>query len=79
MEKELEDLRQGEDCNLYGLDGSEESLPDLVDRASSLIDRSLSQSICDRENGESEKLKKLSKISQMVNTVFAVAVAKILR
>ena len=48
--KELEDLQQGDDCNLYGLSGSEESLPDLVDRASSLIDRSLSQNICDREN-----------------------------
>jgi DnaK suppressor protein len=50
LEKELEDLQQGDDCNLYGLSGSEESLPDLVDRASSLIDRSLSQNICDREN-----------------------------
>ena len=48
--KELEDLQQGDDCNLHGLSGAEESLPDLVDRASSFIDRSLTQSFCDREN-----------------------------
>ena len=57
LEKELEDLQQGDDCNLYGLSGSEESLPDLVDRASSLIDRSLSQNICDRENLKIRKIK----------------------
>ena len=55
--KELEDLQQGEDCNLNGLSGSEESLPDLVDRASSFIDRSLSQNICDRENLRIRKIK----------------------
>ena len=54
--KELEDLQQGENCNLNGLIDSEESLPDLVDRASSFIDRSLSQSICDRENLKIEKI-----------------------
>ena len=48
--KELEDFQQGDDCNLHGLSGVEESLPDLIDRASSFIDRSLTQSICDREN-----------------------------
>ena len=48
--RELEDLQQGENCNLNGLSGSDESLPDLVDRASSFIDRSLSQSMCDRQN-----------------------------
>ncbi len=48
--EELEYLQQGENCNLNGLSGSEESLPDLVDRASSFIDRSLSQSMCDRQN-----------------------------
>jgi len=48
--RELEDLQQGENCNLNALEGSDESLPDLVDRASSLIDRSLSQSMCDRQN-----------------------------
>lgn len=48
--KELEGLQRGEDCNLYGLGGSEESPPDLVDRASSFIDRSLSQRFCDRQN-----------------------------
>ena len=48
--RELEDLQQGDDCNLHGLSGAQESLPDLVDRASSFIDRSLTQSFCDREN-----------------------------
>jgi DnaK suppressor protein len=47
---ELEDLQQGENCNLNGLSDVDDSLPDLVDRASSLIDRSLSQSMCDRQN-----------------------------
>jgi DnaK suppressor protein len=50
LTSELEDLQRGENCNLEGLSGSDESLPDLVDRASSLIDRSLSQSMCDRQN-----------------------------
>ena len=48
--KGLEDLQQGDDCNLHGLSGTEVSMPDLVDRASSFIDRSLTQSFCDREN-----------------------------
>ncbi|MHC4215644.1 MAG: TraR/DksA family transcriptional regulator [Planctomycetota bacterium] len=48
--KELEDLQKGENCNLNGLNGSKEILPDLVDRASSFIDRSMSQSMCDRQN-----------------------------
>ena len=52
--KELEDLQQGDDCNLHGLSGAGESLPDLVDRASSFIDRSLTQSFCDREPGAAD-------------------------
>lgn len=48
--RELEDFQQGEDCNLNGLSESDESLPDLVDRASSFIDRSFSQSMCARQN-----------------------------
>jgi len=48
--QELEDLRSGADCNLDGLDDSHEILPDLIDRASSFIDRNLSQSICDRSS-----------------------------
>ncbi|MBW2411232.1 MAG: TraR/DksA C4-type zinc finger protein [Deltaproteobacteria bacterium] len=54
--RELEDLQQGENCNLNGLSGSDESLPDLVDRASSFIDRSLSQSMCDRQNLRIKKI-----------------------
>ena len=50
MISELEGLQQGDNCNLNGLSGSDESLPDLVDRASSFIDRSFSQSMCDRQN-----------------------------
>ena len=48
--KELEDLQRGVDCNFEGLNDSEESMPDLIDRASSFIDRSLSQRICNRES-----------------------------
>jgi DnaK suppressor protein len=47
--QELNDLRRAVDCNFDGLNASEDNLADIVDRASSLIDRSLSQNICDRE------------------------------
>ena len=47
---ELEELLRGKDCNFDGLDDSEEVQPDIVDRASSFINRSLSQNICDRES-----------------------------
>ena len=56
--QELEDLRSGADCNLDGLDDSHEILPDLIDRASSFIDRSLLQNICDRENFRIRKIEK---------------------
>lgn len=50
LTEELEDLRSGTNCNFNRLNDSEDILPDPVDRASSYIDRSLSQSMCDREN-----------------------------
>ena len=46
--QELKDLSSGDDCNFVGLNDSDDNLPDLVDRASSFIDRNLSQNICDR-------------------------------
>jgi len=46
----LEDLSSDADCNLDGLKVSEEPLPDIVDRASTSIERTLSHSFCDREN-----------------------------
>jgi DnaK suppressor protein len=54
----LEDLSSDADCNLDGLKGSEEPLPDLVDRASNSIERSLSQNLCDRESLLIEKIKR---------------------
>ena len=56
LTEELEDLRSGANCNFNRLNGSEDILPDPVDRASSLIDRSLSQSMCDRENLRIERI-----------------------
>jgi DnaK suppressor protein len=50
LKRELKDLLRGVDCNFDGLNNSEENLPDIVDRASNFIDRSLSQNICDRES-----------------------------
>ena len=50
LKQELNDLLRGADCNFTGLSESEENLPDVVDRASSFIDRSLSQNICDRDS-----------------------------
>jgi DnaK suppressor protein len=46
--EELEELLSRKNCNLDGLNHAEEHLPDLIDRASSFIERSLSQNICDR-------------------------------
>lgn len=47
---------RGAECNLDGLNDSEENLPDLIDRASSFIDRSLAQNICDRKNLRTKKI-----------------------
>ena len=47
---ELEDLLGGADCNFDGITEAKEEPTDLIDRASSLIDRSLSQNFCDRKN-----------------------------
>ena len=49
LEKELEVLRSGVDCNFDGLKDKEDKMPDLIDRASSLVDQSLSQNICGLE------------------------------
>jgi DnaK suppressor protein len=54
--QELKDLMRGVDCNFDGLNESEENMPDLIDRASSFIDRSLSQNICDRESLKVRKI-----------------------
>ena len=48
--KELQGLLRGVDCNLDGLNGADHQSPDVIDRASILADRSLSQNICDRRN-----------------------------
>ncbi len=55
---ELEDLAGGVDCNFDGLHNAKEELPDLIDRAASLIDRSLSQNICDRRTLRIRKIEK---------------------
>ncbi len=54
----LEDLSRNADCNLDGLTGSDRPLPDLVDQASSTIERSLSQNLCDRENLLKKKIER---------------------
>ena len=48
--RELKDLAVGADCNFDGLHNVKEESADLIDKAASLIDRSLSQNICDRKN-----------------------------
>ena len=58
LNKWLADLSSDADCNLDGLKGSDEPLPDLVDRASNIIERSLSQNLCDRESLLIEKIKR---------------------
>ena len=54
----IDDLSSDADCNLDGLHGSDGPLPDLVDQASTTIERSLSQNLCDRENLLMEKIKR---------------------
>lgn len=58
LTKWLDELSSNADCNLDGLNGSDEPLPDIVDRASSSIERSLSQNLCDRENILISKIKR---------------------
>ena len=48
--QELKNLQGGDDCNFSGLNETEGNPGDIVDRASSFIERSLSQDICDRES-----------------------------
>ncbi|UCE51906.1 MAG: TraR/DksA C4-type zinc finger protein [Desulfobacterales bacterium] len=42
------DLFRDADCNLDGLNETDEPLPDIVDRATTVIDRTLSHRMCDR-------------------------------
>ena len=53
---ELESLTGELDCNFEGVNQANEELPDLIDRASSLMDRSLSQNFCDRKNRRIRKI-----------------------
>jgi DnaK suppressor protein len=68
--KELEELQRGVNCNFDGLNGSEENLPDLIDRASNFIDRSLSQNICDRESLRIRKI--VQALEDMVNGEYGI-------
>ena len=68
--QELEDLERGIDCNFDGLSDSEENMPDLIDRASSFIDRSLSQNICDRESLKIRKTEQA--LEDMSNGVYGI-------
>jgi DnaK suppressor protein len=54
----LEDLSRNADCNLVGLKGSDEPLPDIVDQAASVMERKMSQDLCDRESLLIEKIKR---------------------
>jgi DnaK suppressor protein len=54
----LDELSSNADCNLDGLKGTDEPLADLVDRAASVVERSMSQNLCDRENLLIQKIKR---------------------
>ena len=54
----LDELSSNADCNLDGLKGTDEPLADLVDRASSVVERSLFQNLCDRESLLIQKIKR---------------------
>jgi DnaK suppressor protein len=70
LNKELEDLSIGANCNFDSLNDSEENLPDLIDRASSFIDRSLAQNICDRENLRIQKIEQA--LEDMANGAYGI-------
>lgn len=53
----LEELSSDADCNLDGLNISDEPIPDIIDRASSITERNMSQRFCDRESFLIEKIK----------------------
>ena len=54
----LDDLSRDADCNLDGLKGIDEPLPDLIDQASAISERILSQQICDRQSILITKIKR---------------------
>ena len=68
--KELDDLLRAADCNFDGLNDPEDNPADMVDRASSLIDRSLSQNICDRETLKIRKIEQA--LEDMANGIYGV-------
>jgi DnaK suppressor protein len=70
LEKELEELQRGVNCNFDGLNGSEENMPDLIDRASSFTERSLSQNICDRESLRIRKIEQA--LEDLVNGEYGI-------
>ena len=70
LKRELEDLLRAVDCNFDGLNDQEDNLADIVDRASALVDRSLSQNICDRETLRIRKLEQA--LEDMVNGVYGI-------
>jgi DnaK suppressor protein len=53
---ELKDLLDRRDCQLGDLKGPEENTPDVIDKASSLTDRSFSQNMCNRESVKIRKI-----------------------
>jgi DnaK suppressor protein len=68
--QELNDLRRAMDCNFDGLNDPEDNLADIVDRASSLIDRSLSQNFCDRQTLRIRKTEQA--LADMENGVYGI-------
>jgi DnaK suppressor protein len=70
LNQELNDLLRAVDCNFDGLNDPEDNLADMVDRASALIDRSLSQNICDRETLRIRKIEQA--LADLENGVYGI-------
>ena len=58
LTKWLEELTLNGDCNLDGINRSDEPLGDPVDQASSIIERKMAQNLCDRESLLINKIKR---------------------
>ena len=56
LTQQLKELIDKGDCSLEGLRTSNDSLPDIVDRASTLMERDLSHQVCGRQKHLKEQL-----------------------
>ena len=50
LNQQMNELLQGRDCNLAGLDEADDNLPDLMDQVAHKAEKEYSYQLCDRNN-----------------------------